>query len=425
MNDSPEHDKDGQDVPDESRAEGEGVAGERGMPSVNEHDGDRSRLRTIGLVVLFVAGFGLIAVAMLHHPSTTNKQTSKKKEEVKNWLPTLREGSNPEPRHKVTANRIAKQRELLSHPPPPTDTGSNGRAKAAAREAQKRKEAPLLAFSGSGSKNSKSSSQSANTGDQPFDANAMAKKLMADYGGAKGSDSGGLGGGSAASGGSTGSDLGQSLQATKTKMATASLLPDRNFLITKGTFIDCALETAIDSSVAGFTSCRMTRNVYSDNGRVLLLERGSRVTGQYDVAKVRPGVSRIFVLWDRVETPEGVVVNIDSPGIGALGQSGLSGWVNHHYLQRFGAGLMLSIIDDYASYEAKKQQDSQSVQFSGTDNEANRLAAIALKDSIGIKPTIHKNQGEHVKIYIARDIDFSTVYKLQSRSTATIGSEHE
>lgn len=198
-------------------------------------------------------------------------------------------------------------------------------------------------------------------------------------------------------------------------MAKASVLPDRNFLITKGTFLDCALETAIDSTVSGFVTCRLTRNVYSDNGHVLLLGRGSRVVGQYQSGQMRPGMRRIFVLWNRIETPKGVVVNLDSPGTDPLGRSGLPGLVDKHFFERFGAALMLSLIDDYVKYETAKQQggsDNQ-LQFSGTTNESQRLAEIALSDSINIPPTLYKNQGDHINIFVARDIDFSDVYGLE------------
>ena len=40
-------------------------------------------------------------------------------------------------------------------------------------------------------------------------------------------------------------------------------------------------------------------------------------------------------------------------------------------------------------------------------------ASIAVENSINIKPTLYKNQGEIIKIFVARDVDFSTVYELR------------
>jgi type IV secretion system protein VirB10 len=40
----------------------------------------------------------------------------------------------------------------------------------------------------------------------------------------------------------------------------------------------------------------------------LLLERGSKVTGEYQ-SGLEQGAKRLFVLWNRVKTPNGVTIN--------------------------------------------------------------------------------------------------------------------
>jgi type IV secretion system protein VirB10 len=213
--------------------------------------------------------------------------------------------------------------------------------------------------------------------------------------------------------------LNAKLASTTLTGVKAGLLVDRNMFITKGTFLDCALETAISSDLAGMTSCRLTNDVYSTSGKVLLLERGSRIVGQYESGLQR-GKARIFVLWSRVETPTGVVVNIDSPGTGPLGRSGHSGYVDTHFWERFGGAIMLSLVDDFGNYlsqrAANNSNNGSNLNFGGTSDAAEGAVSTVLKNTINIPPTLIKHQGEHINIFVARDLDFRTVYELKAKN---------
>ena len=210
------------------------------------------------------------------------------------------------------------------------------------------------------------------------------------------------------------SELQQKLQPTKLTGSLASRIVDPNLFITKGAFLDCILETAISSDVPGMTRCQLSRDIYSTNGKVLLLEKGSHIVGQYQ-GGLQQGVARIFVLWDRIETPNGVIIDLDSAGTDTLGRSGHNGFIDGHFKQRFGSAMLLSLIGDIGQYASNKANsgNKNQIQFGNTIGGTKDLASIALQDSIGIKPTLLKNQGEHINVFVARDLDFRSVYDLQ------------
>ena len=125
-------------------------------------------------------------------------------------------------------------------------------------------------------------------------------------------------------------------------------------------------------------------------------------------------MARIFVLWDRVKTWNGVIINLDSPGTDQLGGAGLPGYIDTHFWERFGAALMLSLVDDVARGVTAGINDSANgnnqFNFGGGGSGIQNMPAEALKYTINIPPTLYKNQGEQVAVYVARDLDFSSVY---------------
>lgn len=232
-------------------------------------------------------------------------------------------------------------------------------------------------------------------------------------------DNGGTGTGTVtsplvAAGASANSPLESQLQPMSLRPAQASMLGDRNYLITRGTMIDCGQQTKLVTDQLGMVTCYTTADTYSDNGHVVLIDAGSKVTGSYQKGIVQ-GQKSVFVMWQRIETPEGAIIDISSPGTGPLGEAGEPGQVDTHFWERFGGAMMMSVLADagQAAIMLAQQGNSAVVSLGNTQDTSNEMATEVLRNTLNIPPTLYKNQGDRVSIYVARDLDFSHVYTLK------------
>jgi type IV secretion system protein VirB10 len=202
------------------------------------------------------------------------------------------------------------------------------------------------------------------------------------------------------------------LRPSLTPAVRARVLPAERLLLPKGAFIDCTLETAIDSSLPGMTTCVTATDTFGVDGSTVLIERGSKLVGETR-GEVAQGQSRIFVLWTEARTPTGVIVPLASPGTDELGRSGLSGDVNRHFFQRFGAAILISVIDGAVQAAATSRSSSGTVIYNPSGSQD--ILTEVLKSTVNIPPTITKNQGDRIQVFVARDLDFRAVYELKTR----------
>lgn len=201
--------------------------------------------------------------------------------------------------------------------------------------------------------------------------------------------------------------------------SNVKLMKNIDYTLLKGTQIPCVLETNIVSEQDGYTSCVISQDVYSGNARVLLLEKGTRVTGQYH-GDVDNGDRRLGIMWDRLVTPYDIAVKLNSPTTGRLGASGITGKVDNRWWTRIGSALLISLISDSLSIAGDNSDNADVVVDSDTAQETKTIAGKILDKNIDLPPIIYIKEGQQINIYVANDIDLSSVYN--ARAALVVGN---
>ncbi len=214
-------------------------------------------------------------------------------------------------------------------------------------------------------------------------------------------------------------------------LAAASSIGDRSArakkieridaLVPEGTLIPGILETAIVSDLPGQVRAIVSQDVYSFDGRRILVPTGTRLIGEYQ-SEITRGQTRIFVVWTRMLRDDGVSVRLNSIGADSLGRAGLTGRVDKKFRERFGAAILLSVVGAGASYltgygsqaasgdsdDAKEAEQLARETLAQTFSD---MANQALGDSLRIPPTISVSQGARIFVFVRQDLDFSAMYE--------------
>lgn len=175
--------------------------------------------------------------------------------------------------------------------------------------------------------------------------------------------------------------------------------------VAQGAFIPAVLETAIDSDLPGYVRAVVSQDVRSFDGSRVLIPRTSRLIGQYK-SGLQAGQKRVYVLWTRLIRPDGVSVALASPAVSQDGKSGLSGDVDTHFVERFGSATMLSVVGALSAI------GNAALVLSGSQS----AAGVAAQRDSQIPPTIRIDQGQPIRVFVARDLDFSLVVTSGGRS---------
>lgn len=207
------------------------------------------------------------------------------------------------------------------------------------------------------------------------------------------------------------------------QVSTAGTIELLEYKILKGKLIEAVLEPRVNSDLPGMICAVVQQDVYGTQGRRKLIPWGSRVCGVYK-SQLRKGQDRIFVVWNDLVRPDGVLITLDSPGSDQLGTTGMGGQVDTHFAEIFGSSALLAIIGAGAANMGvgdDDQYNSNAYYRQEVQEAAATTAQQVMSPYINMPPTVVVPQGSTVKIYVNRILDFTDLYSEEIKTSRNGG----
>lgn len=180
----------------------------------------------------------------------------------------------------------------------------------------------------------------------------------------------------------------------------------RPYVIFEGTTIDTVLTNRLDSDFAGPVKVMVANPVYSRDRQHVLIPAGTFILGS--TQKVGSmGQTRLAVTFHRMIMPDGYSVDLDQlRGLDQVGDTGLAGKVNNHYLRIFGASIALGVISGAAestTYGGYTESGSDMYR-QGMASSLSQSSGDVLDRFLNIPPTITIREGTRIKVYLTQDL---------------------
>ncbi|WP_395476518.1 TrbI/VirB10 family protein [Rickettsia endosymbiont of Pantilius tunicatus] len=120
---------------------------------------------------------------------------------------------------------------------------------------------------------------------------------------------------------------------------------DMSLILGRGKLIEAVLETAINSDLGGEIRAIISRDVYSEKDKIILIPKGSKVFGKYATSTSADSYGRVSVRWDRIDLTNGYTIAFDSPAVDNLGRPGVQGRVDNKYKEQFANSVLQSAFN--------------------------------------------------------------------------------
>lgn len=213
---------------------------------------------------------------------------------------------------------------------------------------------------------------------------------------------------------------------------------DLRYTLVQGKIIDAVLETAINTQMnAGVVRAVVSRDVYAEQGDLILIPKGSRLVGNYGSSSSSSSgggnvMTRVYATWNRIITPSGIDINLPATqSSDPLGRNGIPGYLDTNLTNNLINAFLVSVLGPYlvtqASGSGKDPTPSQNNNNSNNNSDNNnsgtgtvrgqvltqgmqQFQSVATDQLNKLYPpgltTVYVDQGSRIDIMIQKDILF-------------------
>lgn len=205
---------------------------------------------------------------------------------------------------------------------------------------------------------------------------------------------------------------------------------DLSRIISQGKIIGAVLETSIDTDVQTQVSAIVSRDVYSQLGKNILIPKGSKLIGSFQAVQ-NNGSARLGIVWNRIIRSDGLSISINANSADNLGRGGVEGDLDNKYTQVMRNAFLSSVVSIASAALVDKVTDtvSTTTTSTGTSGTATTTTSNATNQAIidatknfsdemqdivdNLKeqsPTIRIAQGTRISVIVNQDLTLP-IYK--------------
>lgn len=119
---------------------------------------------------------------------------------------------------------------------------------------------------------------------------------------------------------------------------------DMAFVLARGKIMEAVLESAINTDFGGEIRAIISRDVFSEKEKIILIPKGSKIFGVYATG-TDGAYGRISIIWNRIDLSSGYTINLDALAVDNLGRPGEQGRVDNKFKERLTNAVLSSAFN--------------------------------------------------------------------------------